>query len=280
MYITRRLQCDGETRSCGQARAEIILHVRQAILQYSPACYILGRGKCAAAPAHSRVEELPAPARRIVSCSLLPGLCVSDQLPADQALPAAEACMACHTQAPPGKVHGNAWRHRMACRARAGPCWHAWLKCIWHHSMTSLVKCMASQHDLLGEVHMASQHDLLGEVHGTADPRHRTACRVRAGIPSPLPNCLTLLHSITHIWHQRVACCACVCVCVCRPPLDWQAAGPNEWNFSYSMQGKSHGFKLVVALHDKTGRWSRCMSGWGRCALPCSSPALERACPA
>ncbi|KAF5827100.1 hypothetical protein DUNSADRAFT_1320 [Dunaliella salina] len=38
------------------------------------------------------------------------------------------------------------------------------------------------------------------------------------------------------------------------PPLDWQAAGPNEWNFVYSMGGKCHNFKLVVALHEKTGR--------------------------
>eukprot|EP00200_Dunaliella_tertiolecta_P006625 CAMPEP_0202357062 /NCGR_PEP_ID=MMETSP1126-20121109/11248_1 /ASSEMBLY_ACC=CAM_ASM_000457 /TAXON_ID=3047 /ORGANISM="Dunaliella tertiolecta, Strain CCMP1320" /LENGTH=187 /DNA_ID=CAMNT_0048949885 /DNA_START=40 /DNA_END=600 /DNA_ORIENTATION=- len=38
------------------------------------------------------------------------------------------------------------------------------------------------------------------------------------------------------------------------PPLDWQAAGPNEWNFLYSLGGKCHHFKLVVALHEKTGR--------------------------
>ncbi len=39
-----------------------------------------------------------------------------------------------------------------------------------------------------------------------------------------------------------------------RPPSEWQAEGPNEWNTEYAFPGKAGAFKLTVALHRNSSR--------------------------
>ncbi|GFH09760.1 PI31_Prot_N domain-containing protein, partial [Haematococcus lacustris] len=38
------------------------------------------------------------------------------------------------------------------------------------------------------------------------------------------------------------------------PPANWQMYGPMEWNFVYSHSSKLNLFKLIVSLHEKSGR--------------------------